>query len=322
MVLLSRQKAYLLVSRLGTISMIVMLFAYFAITMPTEWLSLYNLRNLVEQTVSLGLLAVGLTIVRAAGEMDMSVGAMMSLGSMVSMGLVLWGQSVWLPIAITVAVGGLGGLANGLMRAKARLPGVIPTLGSRAVLSGLALLCNGGSALYGVGPGVTTLCELGRGSLGPISIPGSVLLGGVVLCWWLLGRTRYGRLIYMVGGNSEAAKFSGVRVDRVVVIAYTLCGIYAAAAGVMVSGRLGAGNPFVGNDLLLDAIIAVMVGSTVLAQEQEFSPFGSLAGAFFVTFVNSGMQMAGQGYPAQCILRGVLLLGSLALFSLQKRAVE
>ena len=303
-------------------TMIVALFMYFAITMPTEWLSAYNFRNLIEQTVSLGLVALGLTMVRAAGEMDMSVGAMMSLASMLSMGLVLAGKPVWLSTSITLAVGGVVGLANGFMRTTARIPGVIPTLGSQAVLRGAALLYNNGSALFGVGPGVALLCKLGRGTVGPISIPGSILVGGAALCWWILGRTRYGRLVYMVGGNSRAARLSGVRVNRVVLFAYILCAMYAAAAGVMLSGRLGSGDPFVGNDLLLDSIIAATVGSTVLAEEQEFSPFGSLAGAFFVTLVNTGTQMAGQGYPAQCLLRGVLLFASLALFSLQRRAAE
>lgn len=295
----------------------MLVFAYFAITMPDVWLTGYNLMNMLEQTVTIGLLAMGMTMVCAAGEMDMSVGSMLSLATVVVMSLVVAGRPTWLAIAVTLLVGALAGLFNGFLRTVVRIPGIIPTISSQGILAGVALVYTNGVAVYAAGPGVDALCRLGRGIT-----PGLVLLGGAALVSWLLGRTRYGRLLYMTGGNPEATRFSGVRVSRVVLCAYVICAGFAAASGIMLAGRTGSGSPTVGADFLLDAIIAVMIGSTVLTHEQEFTGLGSLVGAFFMTVVNSGMQISGQGYPAQCLLRGILFLVCLSLFSLQKRATE
>lgn len=304
-------------SRWGSVGTIVAIFTYFAVTMPSVWLSGYNLINLLEQTVTIGLLAMGMTTVCAAGEMDLSVGSMLSLATVIVMSLAVAGRSVWLAIVITLFIGAVAGAFNGLLKTVARIPGVLPTISSQSIVAGIALVYTNGVAVYGAGPGVDAMCRLGRGIT-----PGIVLVVGAALVSWFLGRTRYGRVIYMTGGNPEAARHSGVFVNRVVLSAYVACGVLAAASGVMLAGRIGSGSPIVGADFLLDAIIAVMIGSTVLTQEQEFTGPGSLVGAFFMTVVNSGMQISGQGYPAQCLLRAILFVVCLTLFSLQKRATE
>jgi ribose/xylose/arabinose/galactoside ABC-type transport system permease subunit len=302
--------------------MIMGLFVYFSFLMPDIWLTTYNLMNLVEQTVSLGLVALGLTVVRAAGEMDLSVGSMVSLASMLSMGLIMAGRPIWLAIVIALFAGLSVGFVNGFMRTTMRIPGVIPTIGSQGAVAGIALIYNWGNMIFGRGPAVDAFCNIGRGYIGPISIPAAIFLVVAFVIWFLLNRTKYGRLLYMIGGNPEASRLSGVKVNRHIRLSYIMCGILAASSGIMMTARIGAGNPLGGNDLLLDGIIAVMVGSTVLAGEQEFNPVGSIVGAFFVTLVMTGLQMIGKGYHVQCILRGVLLLVALTLFSLQRRASE
>lgn len=319
---LGNRKVYLTISRLGSIVMIAGLFLFFAIIMPDIWLTSYNLMNIVEQTVSLGLVALGLTVVRAAGEMDLSVGSMVSLGSMISMGLIMAGRPVVVAILVSLLAGVGVGLVNGFMRTTMRIPGVVPTIGSQSAVAGLAMIYNWGNMVFGVGPNVDAFCTLGRGYIGPISVPALIFLGAGVIVWFALNKTKHGRLLYMIGGNPDASGLSGVQVNRCVVLAYVACGILAALSGVMMAARIGAGNPLAGNDLLLDGIISVMVGSTVLAEEQEFSPIGSIVGAFFVTLVMTGLQIMGKGYHMQCILRGVLLLVALTLFSLQRRAAE
>lgn len=316
------RKWYLSISKVGSIAIIGGLFIYFAVLMPDIWLTGYNLMNLIEQTVCLGLVALGLTFVCAAGENDLSVGSTASLASIISMGLIMGGQPIGVSVIISLFIGSLVGLCNGILRTKVRIPGVIPTIGTQSIVAGLAMIYNWGNMIFGSGPAVTKFCVLGRGYVGPISVPALILVLTGVLVWVLLNYTRFGRLIYMVGGNPEASRLSGVRVNRIVMLSYMVCGVLAAAAGVMMSARIGAGNPLGGNDLLLDGIIAVMLGGTILAEEQEFSPAGSLVGAFFVTLVMTGLQLCGHGSHVQCILRGVLLIVALALFSLQKRAAE
>ncbi|MEW6228317.1 MAG: ABC transporter permease [Bacillota bacterium] len=318
MVDLKKQRIYTLVSRLGSIGVIVSVFAFFATTMPNVWLSGYNLLNMLEQTVTLGLIVLGMTVIRAVGEMDLSVGAMLTLSSVLSMGLVVnAGMPPLVAIAISLLVGAVAGLLNGFLRTTARIPGVIPTIGSQGILTGAALVYSKGMAIYGSGPDVQAFTRIGRG-IAPVA----VLIAGTILVWWFLARTRYGRLVYMTGGNPEATRFSGARVNRVILSAYVICAVFAAAGGAMLSGRIGSGNPTAGGDFLLDCIIAVMIGSTVLTQEQEFTGLGSLIGALFMTVVNTGMQITKQGYPAQCLLRGILFLVCLFLFSLQRRATE
>lgn len=313
---------YMRISRLGSIIMFAVLFLYLSIRMPDTWLTMDNFRNLVEQTVSLGMCALGMTIVRAAGENDLAIGSTVSLTSMVSFSIVLAGWPVWLSLLATLGVGAGIGLANGLMRTALRIPGIIPTIGSQHIILGLAMICGWGNMIFGRGPGIDELCRLGQGFIGPISVPATILALVVLVVWFVLDRTKLGRMLYAVGGNPEAARLSGTNVNGIVVVAYVLCGMLASAAGFMMSARIGSGNPFAGADLLLDSIIAVMIGSTVIVDEQEFRAAGSVFGAFFITVVMTGMQSQGQGYHTQCLLRAVLLLVSMGLFSMQKRATE
>lgn len=322
MVTLQNRKSYLLISRLGSIVMIVGLFLYFAISMPDIWLTTYNMTNLIEQTVCLGLVAQGFTIVRAAGEFDLSIGSTASLTSIISMGLIMEGKPIGFAVFICALVGIAVGLTNGFMRTTLRIPGVIPTIGSSSFIGGLAMIYSWGNMIFGRGENVDRFCMLGRGYIGPISIPALVLGIAFIIAWYLLKKTRYGRLLYMIGGNAEASRLSGVRVGACITLAYVICATYSSMTGLMLSARIGAGNPLAGGDLLLDTIIAVMVGSTVLAEEQEFSPLGTIIGSFFVTLVMTGMQMNGQGAHLQYLLRGILLFTSLALFALQRRAAE
>lgn len=317
MVNLKKQRMYLLASRLGSIGTIVLVFLYFSIKVPNVWLTKYNFLNMVEQTVTLGLLAMGMTMIRAAGEMDMSMGSMVSLSSCLVMGFVMAGRAPWVAVVLTLLIGMAAGLFNGFLRTVARIPGIIPTMSCQGILSGVALVYSNGMAIYGAGPGVAALTRLGRGLE-----PCLILMGAALLIWGVLSRTRYGRLVYMTGGNSEASRFAGVRVNSVALSAYIICATLGAAAGIMLAGRIGSGGPTIGADFLLDVIIAVMIGSTVLTREQEFTGLGSLVGALFMTVVNCGMQITGQGYPAQCLLRGILFLVCLWLFSLQRRATE
>ncbi len=317
-----KHRLYLFISRAGSLSIIGGLFLYFSVTMPDIWLTTYNLLNLIEQTVALGLVGLGFTIVRACGEVDLSVGSMTSFASMIVMAMIVAERSILLSIAVALLAGAVVGVSNGLMRTTLRIPGVIPTIGSQSVVAGLAMIVGWGNMIYGRNPTADAFCTIGRGYIGPVSIPAIILGVSAFVVWFLLGRTRYGRLLYMIGSNPDASRLSGVRVNAQIMVAYILCGLFAAFSGVMMAARIGAGNPIGGGDTLLDVIIAVMIGSTVGAEEQEFSALGSLIGAFFVTLVMTGMQMSGGAYHIQCLMRGLLLLSSLTLFSLRKHAAE
>ena len=129
----------------------------------------------------------------------------------------------------------------------------------------------------------------------------------------MMSKTRQGRLFYVIGGNKEASRLSGVQLHLNVILAYVICGALGAFAGLMSAARSGSGNPEAGINFLLDGLIAITLGSTFLTEEREYKALGSVVGALYITMMINGMQMMGCGNHQQCIMRGVLLLVGLTL---------
>ena len=297
-------------------------FLYFSIRIPDIWLTSYMLSSIVEQSVSLGLVALGLTIVSAHGEMDMSIGSVVSLGAMLSMMCIASNRPIWTAVLLTVICGAAIGVVNGFMRTKMRIPGMIPTIGMQSAIAGVALMVNNGNMIYGSGEHLKAYTQMGRGYIGAISVPALIFAAIALVVWFVMAETRQGRLFYMIGGNADATALSGVKVNRQILKGYVFCAILGALAGVMASARGGSGNPEAGVDLFLDGLIAVTLGSTLLTDEREYRAVGSIVGALFITMMINGLQLIGQGNHMQCIMRGVLLLLGLVLSSLRSIAAE
>lgn len=318
-----KHKAVTFISKYGTAILIVLSFAFFSIKMPDIWLTSYVMITILEQSVSLGLVALGLTVVNAAGEMDMSIGSIASLGSMITMFLIVGEQSIPVAIIATLLIGAAIGFVNGFMRTKMRIPGMIPTIGTQIAVAGIAMMVNSGNIIYGGGHALDTLTTMGRGYLGEnISIPAIIFLVVALLVWFMMSKTRQGRLFYVIGGNKEASRLSGVQLHLNVILAYVICGALGAFAGLMSAARSGSGNPEAGINFLLDGLIAITLGSTFLTEEREYKALGSVVGALYITMMINGMQMMGCGNHQQCIMRGVLLLVGLTLSSLRRIATE
>jgi len=319
---LRSQKLYVWVARTGSLAIIGGLFLYLAIRRPDVWLTSYNLMNLAEQMVCLALITIGLTITVAAGEIDLAVGSQVSLASVISMGLIVAGWPVWLAVLGALLVGVAIGLVHGVLRTVLRVPGLLPTIGTSSAVAGVALVYTWGNMLHGSGPALGAFTMMGRGRIGPFPVTATILAVLSIVFWFMLNKAKFGRVLYMIGGNPDASRLSGVPVKRYIVLAYVVCSICAAISGVLMSARIGAGNPFAGAEMLLDGLIAMNIGKTVFTEEQEPHIVGSLIGAFFMTFAAAGMQMLGKGFHVLCMLRGSLLLVSLALNSMQRRMAE
>lgn len=312
----SRKRFISLVAKYGSTVFMIGGFAFFSIRMPETWLTSYMLSTVIEQTVSLGLVALGLTVVMATGETDMSIGSIVSLASMLSMICIANNQPIWIAIVLTLLCGAAIGIVNGFMRTTMKIPGIIPTIGTQSAIAGVALMVNSGNMIYGSGEFLKSYTRIGRGYLGAVPISAIIFIAGAILIWLLLARTKTGRLFAVIGGNPKASMFSGVKVNRQVLKAYVICAVLGAAAGIMASARSGSGNPEAGVDLFLDGLIAVTLGSTMLTSEKEYRAIGSIVGAVFITMMINGLQLMGQGYHMQCIMRGFLLLIGLTLSSL------
>ncbi|MEG2263876.1 MAG: ABC transporter permease [Acinetobacter sp.] len=319
---MSHKKWLSFVAKYGSAILMLGAFLYFAIRIPDIWLTPYMWINVIEQSVSLGFVALGLTVVSANGEMDMSIGSIVSLGSMLSMICIVTNQSIWIAVALTLLCGAAVGVLNGFMRTKMHIPGMIPTIGMQSAIAGVALMLNGGNMIYGSGQFIKNYTQLGRGTIGMVSIPAMIFVAVALMIWFVLAKMKQGRLFYMTGGNASASMLSGIRVNRQVLKGYIICATLGALAGVMAAARSGSGNPEAGVDLFLDGLIAVTLGSTLLTEEREYTAIGSIIGTLFITMMINGLQLTGQGNHVQCIMRGVLLLVGLVLSSLRSIVTE
>jgi ribose transport system permease protein len=303
-----RARAASLVQRQGALVALVLL-AAFATARYERFLTEENLTNVLRQNSMLGLVALGMTFVILTGGIDLSVGSLVAVAGVVAAGLA--GQGTPVAVAAGVAVGAALGLTNGLLIAKARIQPFIMTLAMMIAARGLALVYTGEKTIS-VPAAARGFVELGRGKLdlGTLSLPYPVLilLAAYALAWLVLNYTRFGRHTYALGDSEEAARLMGLNVGRVTVGVYTLSGALAGLAGVLLTSRLGTGQPVAATGWELDAIAAVVVGGTLLTGGQG-GVGSTLVGMLLLALIFNIFNLEGWISPWwQLVLRGVILL--------------
>jgi galactofuranose transport system permease protein len=280
----------------------------FAAARYGRFLTEENLTNVLRQNSMLGLVALGMTFVILTGGIDLSVGSLVAVAGVVAASVA--GQGVLVALAAGVLVATLLGLTNGLVIARARVQPFIVTLAMMIAARGLALVYTGEKSLSAPA-GARGFRELARGelSLGVLAIPYPVVMlaAAFVLGWLLLSYTRFGRHVYALGDNEEAARLMGLNVGRVTVGVYTLSGALAGAAGVMLASRLGAGQPVAAVGWELDAIAAVVVGGTLLTGGQG-SVGSTLIGVLLLGVILNILTQENVSPWWQLVLRGIILL--------------
>jgi ribose transport system permease protein len=282
---------------------IAALMAIFTMMSP-HFLSIGNLTNIGRQVSILALLAWGQTVVILAAGIDLSVGAVIALVSVV-MGLTFskFGPSVGMAAALLT--GAAVGLINGLLAGYARITPFIVTLGTLSIVAGLALTITGGVPIWGFPDSPVYL--IGNGYWFGIPVPIYVALAAFVLVWCVLYRTTLGIHIYAIGSNEEAAVLAGINVRRTKVLIYTLCGFLAGLGGLVLTLRVQSGQPLLGSDLNLQSIAAVVIGGTSL-----FGGRGRLTGTLFgvilIGVLSNGLDIAGISTFIQQIVIGASLL--------------
>ena len=297
-----------LVQRQGAL-LALLLVCVFATMRYERFLTEENLTNVLRQNSMLGLIALGMTFVILTGGIDLSVGALLAVAGVISASLAERG----LFVALLAAVGctTLLGLLNGVVIAKARIQPFIVTLAMMIAARGLALAYTGEQSVR-VGREALGFTELGRGKLdlGAFSVPYPVLMlaAAFLLGWVVLNYTRFGRHVYSIGDNEEAARLMGLNVGRVTLGVYALSGALAGLAGVTLASRLGAGQPVAGVGWELDAIAAVVVGGTLLTGGQG-GVGSTLIGVLLLGVIFNIFNLEGRVSPWwQLILRGLILL--------------
>jgi ribose/xylose/arabinose/galactoside ABC-type transport system permease subunit len=269
-----------------------------------SFLTTGNISNVLRQNAFTAILAAGMTFVILIGGIDLSVGSVVAFSGIVCATLVSNGLSMASAVSAGLLAGLAAGLLNGALVTGIGVPAFIVTLATMQIVRGAAYK-------YTNARTITDLPE-SFASLSGTATTAIIMLAIFLASWILLNRTAFGRHVYAIGGNKEAALLSGVRVRRVQLIVYSLCGLFAGLSGILVASRLNAGYPRAGEFYELDAIAAVVVGGTSLFGGRG-SIWGTLAGAFFIGVLNNGLNLFRISPYDQLIVKGVILLTAASL---------
>jgi ribose/xylose/arabinose/galactoside ABC-type transport system permease subunit len=275
-----------------------------------------NLLNVVRQNSMLGLVALGMTFVILTGGIDLSVGSMVAVAGVIAANLSAYGLMA--AMAAAVCCTALLGFANGLVIARVRIPPFIVTLAMMIGARGIALACTREQSVRvdRLSAGFTWL---GRGHVGPVPVPILLFAAAFILAWLCLAHTTFGRHVYALGDNHEAARLMGLNTGPVIIAVYTLSGALSGVAGVILASRLGAGQPVAGTAWELDAIAAVVVGGTLLTGGQGGAG-STLIGVLLLGVLFNVFNLEGTiSSWWQWVLRGLFLLAVVIVQSILNR---
>lgn len=269
--------------------------------------------NIIVRSVALGIVAVGQTLVIVGASIDLSVAYLISITAVMS-SYIMQGDPANVPKAILLvfAIGAVVGLTNGLIITKLGVNSFITTLGTSLILKGII---NGTFSNY-TGSIPRSFEAFGYATLGPIPISIVVLLLVVIAAWFLLSRTKFGSHLYAVGGNSEAARLSGLRTDRVLIAAHILCSLCAVLTGLFIVSRLRSGAPWVGPDGIydLESIATTVVGGTALSGGKG-GVWGTLAGVLIFGVLDTVFNQLGVNPYLKTVLRGGIIVLAVASYT-------
>ncbi len=318
-----------LLVKYGFIAVTVLFFVYFAATIPAFRQS-STMFSMLKFTSVVGIAGLGLTMTMVVGGLDLSVGATAGMAvTVAAMTMVIYAQQGWVAIVAVVIAGALIGAFNALLIVILKIPDLLATLATMFLIQGLKLVpVDGQSVSSGlilrdgsVAPGKFTsdFLQINRGSLGPVPYPVVIFFVIAVLSWFFLSRTKWGRVMYAIGSNPEAARLAGARVGRYKAVAYMMSGVYASIAGLILASRIGQGDISAGNSLLLDAVAVSLVGTSVLGVNKP-NAFGTALGAILIGILLTGTTMMNFPYYWQDVVKGLVLLVALIFsFTLSRR---
>jgi ribose transport system permease protein len=311
------------IQRLLAFGALIVMIVVFSVASP-NFLQFNNVVGILLATAVNGVLALGVTFVIISGGIDLSIGTVMTLSAVMT-GVLITNMGLPVPLGIVggIATGGLAGVANGILIARFHIPPFIATLGMLNVAKGLALVISGLKPIY-----FNNTPEVNQGAMGSLIgslIPGLaipnivlVLFGAAVVASLVLSRTILGRYTFALGSNEEAARLSGVSVDRWKIAVYTTCGLFAGLAGVLIAARLNSAQPALGQGYELDAIAAAVIGGTSLSGG-EGSILGTVIGAFIISTLTNGLRIMSVPQEWQIVVTGGIVILAVYLDVVRRR---
>lgn len=274
--------------------------------MNPNFLSGNNISNILRQGSYTAIAAVGMTMVIIIGEIDLSAGSLVCASGLIGALICKNTGNIWLAVLGAVATGAIVGLANGILCAVSKLPGFIASLATMTILRGLAYIVTGGNSVVWRNEQFTMI---GTGYIGVIPIPVLIMVIVIIFGVVLTTKTRFGRYIYAVGGNIEASRWSGIAVTKVKILVYVIMGILTSIAGLIITARLGSGQPSAGTSFEMDCITAAVVGGTSMSGGRG-KILGTVVGVLLLTVLTNGMTLVGMNTYWQQVLKGVIIVVS------------
>ncbi len=284
--------------------LILLVICVFATILSPSFLSVTNLFNVFKQITVAGIVGCGMTFVILTGGIDLSVGSILGLSGVLASGVLASTGNTAAAVAVSLVVGVACGAVNGFFVSVCGIPPFISTLGMMTLLRGVILVYTKGSPI----PIKSDAYKFfGKGSIAGIPVPVIILIIVFLLAHYILTQTSYGRSVYAVGGNREAARLSGIRVKTSEFLVYTLNGLMCGMAGLILTARLGSAQSTSGTGIEMDAIAAVILGGTSLSGGVGFV-LPTVVGAMIMVIIDNILTLMNVNPHATNIVKGAVIL--------------
>ena len=294
----------LISQQLGLVGALILLMIALTILSPF-FATISNMQNVFRQISMTAIIGFCMTLLMIGGGVDLSVGSVMALASATTVQLIIkfhWPS--WTALIVGLIAASAVGYINGLLITKLKLSALMVTIAMLTLIRGVAYVVTSYIAVIHSDP---LLKWLGISFIGPIPVPVFIAVILFIVTYFIQNRTVIGRYLYAIGGNEEAARLSGLKVDRIRIIFYVATAFSAGLAGLILSGRLTSAQPLAGQGMEFDAITAVVIGGTSLSGGRG-NVFGTIIGALLVGVIANGMILLGMPYYAQFIVKGAIIL--------------
>jgi inositol transport system permease protein len=284
------------------ILVLIAVIIFLSIFVPS-FLNLRNLLNILKQVTVIGIIACGFTLVIINGDLDLSVGSLFSLTGVVAISL--QSRGLFISVIATLCVAIVVGIINGFITTKFNISSIIVTLGMLSVLGGTALIYTGGYNLLGDPESVYSV--ISKGSI--LGLPNHIIIFVIItiIISFLLRRTVFGRNIYLIGTNKDAAKIAGIKVSRVRIAAFVISALCVAIASIVQSSRISSASPVAGVGYEFDAITVVLVGGTSFFGGKG-SIYKTILGTLLIAILINGMILFDLPFAFQSVMKGSLIL--------------
>jgi len=311
---LRRENAVMFLREYAVLILLAAIFVTLSIT-SDAFLSVSNILNILNQQAPLAIVAVAGTLVIISGGFDLSTGAIFAMANVMAAWIAVNLENVWIGLAFAPVIGLFLGAINGVLITKLQIHSFLATLASSLAFRALAVLVTGGALISVADP---KFAIIGRDRLLGVFWSIYILVAFVIFITFVLNRTKFGRYVFAIGGNEEAAEMSGISVHRVRIAVFALSGLAAGLAAAIAVSRVASGQPLAGTGLELQAIAAIILGGTSIYGGMG-AIWRSLGGVYLIALIGNGFNLLNLNPLFKDLVTGIIILSAVALSATEKR---